>query len=66
MAIKIASDVERMADFAVNVAKSAIRIGNEELIKPLEHVKKMHDISIEMLSLSLKAYHEEDLVLAKK
>jgi phosphate transport system protein len=26
----------------------------------------MHDISIEMLSLSLKAYHEEDLVLAKK
>jgi phosphate transport system protein len=66
VAIKIASDVERMADFAVNVAKSAIRIGNEELIKPLEHVKKMHDISIEMLSLSLKAYHEEDLVLAKK
>ncbi|MCG7311865.1 phosphate signaling complex protein PhoU [Priestia flexa] len=66
VAIKIASDVERMADFAVNIAKSAIRIGTEDLIKPLEHVKKMHAISIEMLSLSLKAYHEEDLTLAKK
>lgn len=66
VAIKIASDVERMADFAVNIAKSAIRIGKEDLIKPLEHVKKMHAISIEMLSLSLKAYHEEDLTLAKK
>ncbi|MDT2045461.1 phosphate transport system regulatory protein PhoU [Priestia aryabhattai] len=66
VAIKIASDVERMADFAVNIAKSAIRIGKEDLIKPLEHVKKMHSISIEMLSLSLKAYHEENLTLAKK
>lgn len=66
VAIKIASDVERMADFAVNIAKSAIRIGKEDLIKPLEHVKNMHSISIEMLSLSLKAYHEENLTLAKK
>lgn len=66
VAIKIASDVERMADFAVNIAKSAIRIGKEDLIKPLEHVKSMHSISIEMLSLSLKAYHEENLTLAKK
>ncbi|TYR82405.1 phosphate signaling complex protein PhoU [Priestia megaterium] len=66
VAIKIASDIERMADFAVNIAKSSIRIGKEELIKPLEHVQKMHTIATEMLELSLKAYHEEDLVLAKK
>ena len=66
VAIKISSDIERMADFAVNIAKSAIRIGNEPLVKPINHIKKMHKIALEMLSLSIKAYNEEDIVLAKK
>lgn len=64
VAIKIASDIERMADFGVNIAKSAIRIGEEPLIKPLEHIKKMHKIALEMLSLSLKSFNEEDIALA--
>jgi phosphate transport system protein len=66
VAIKIANDIERIADFAVNIAKSTIRIGKEPLIKPIEHIKKMHEINKEMLNLSLEAYNEEDLVKAKK
>lgn len=66
VAIKIASDIERMADFAVNIAKSTIRIGKEPLIKPLEHITQMHKLATEMLSLSLKSYYEEDILLAKK
>lgn len=66
VSIKIAADIERMADNAVNIAKSAIRIGNEPLIKPIEQIKKMHKLASEMLSLSLKAYHEEDVALARK
>lgn len=66
VSIKIAADIERMADNAVNIAKSAIRIGNEPLIKPLEQIIKMHKLASEMLSLSLKAYHEEDVALARK
>ncbi|MBM7701523.1 phosphate signaling complex protein PhoU [Metabacillus iocasae] len=66
VAIKIASDLERMADFAVNIAKSTIRIGEEPLIKPLEHVKQMHTISVDMLSKCLTAYQEEDVLLAKQ
>ncbi|WP_078413775.1 phosphate signaling complex protein PhoU [Priestia abyssalis] len=66
VAIKIASDIERMADFAVNIAKSTIRIGKEPLIKPLEHITQMHKLATEMLSLSLKSYYEEDIILAKK
>jgi phosphate transport system protein len=66
VAIRIASDVERMADFAVNIAKSTIRIGDQKLIKPLEVIPKMCDIAIEMLSHSIRAYEEEDVVLAKK
>nr|WP_307347241.1 phosphate signaling complex protein PhoU [Metabacillus malikii] len=64
--IRIASDIERMADFAVNIAKSTIRIGDEPLVKPIIHIKKMHKIATEMLSLSLKAFCDEDIVLAKQ
>ncbi|WP_110111342.1 phosphate signaling complex protein PhoU [Bacillus sp. CGMCC 1.16541] len=66
VAIKIASDLERMADFGVNIAKSTIRIGEEPLIKPLEHIKEMNRISIDMLSTCLTAYQEEDVLLAKQ
>jgi phosphate transport system protein len=66
VAIKIATDIERMADFAVNIAKSTIRIGNEPLVKPIEHIKQMHALSLEMLKLSLEAYNEEDLGKAKQ
>ncbi|MTH52425.1 phosphate signaling complex protein PhoU [Bacillus mangrovi] len=66
VAIKISNEMERMADFAVNIAKSAIRIGDDPLIKPIETIKRMHAIASEMLSLSIKAFNEEDVVLAKK
>jgi phosphate transport system protein len=66
VAIKMATDIERMADHAVNIAKSTIRIGSEKLIKPLEDLPKMHRQALGMLRDSLKAYNEEDLHLAKK
>jgi phosphate transport system protein len=66
VAIKIANDIERIADFAVNIAKSTIRIGKEQLVKPIEHIKRMHVLSLEMLSLSLDAFREEDLSKAKQ
>ncbi|KSU85765.1 phosphate transport system protein [Fictibacillus enclensis] len=64
-AIKISSDVERMADFAVNIAKSTIRIGEKPLIKPLVDLPRMAEIAIGMLTDSIKAYVDEDVVLAK-
>lgn len=64
--IKIATDVERIADFAVNVAKSTIRIGQETHIEPIDKLKKMYEITAEMLRDGLKAFQEEDIKLAKK
>lgn len=66
VAIKIATDIERIADFATNIAKAAIRIGNEPLVKPIEHIKMMHEITSRMLKLSLEAFDEEDIIKAKK
>ncbi|KKK33188.1 PhoU family transcriptional regulator [Mesobacillus campisalis] len=66
VAIKIANEIERIADFAVNIAKSTIRIGSEPLVKPIEHIRQMHKLTLEMLNLSLEAFAEEDLGKAKK
>ncbi|KAB7709142.1 phosphate signaling complex protein PhoU [Bacillus aerolatus] len=65
-AIKIATDVERIADFAVNIAKSTIRIGTEPHGQFLAGIKQMHSILLEMLTLSLEAFNEEDIEKAKK
>lgn len=65
-AIKIVTDVERVADFAVNIAKSTIRIGKDSELAPVENIRKMHGILLEMLRLSLEAYNEEDIEKAKK
>ncbi|WP_408006776.1 phosphate signaling complex protein PhoU [Pseudalkalibacillus sp. A8] len=65
VSIKISSDVERIADFAVNIAKSVIRIGNEPLIKPLEDIPDLAETAKSMLTEAIEAYKEEDIVLAK-
>ncbi len=66
VAIKIATDLERIADFAVNIAKSTIRIGKEEHVKPIQSLKKMHEITAEMLNDALVAFEKEDIQKAKK
>jgi phosphate transport system protein len=66
VAIKIATDIERIADFATNIAKAAIRIGNEPLVKPIDHIKQMHAIASDMLKTALEAFTEEDIAKAKK
>lgn len=66
VAIKIATDIERIADFAVNIAKSTIRIGSEEHIKPIVHIKEMYEITSRMLKMSLEAFNEEDVRKAKE
>lgn len=64
--IKIATDVERIADFAVNIAKSTIRIGQEPHIKSIDKLKRMFEITEEMLKDGLIAFQDEDIQLAKK
>jgi phosphate transport system protein len=63
VSIKIATDLERMADFAVNVAKSTIRIGQEPHIKEANKLKKMYEISSVMLKEALIAYQQEELFI---
>lgn len=64
--IKISSEVERIADNAVNIAKSTLQIGKEKHIKEIYEIPKMMDIALDMLSTALTAYYAEDVIIAKK
>lgn len=66
VALKISSEVERIGDLAVNIAKSTIHIGNEKHIKEIVDIPKMMDMALEMLSESLTAFYSEDTELAKR
>ncbi|WP_144562240.1 phosphate signaling complex protein PhoU [Neobacillus bataviensis] len=66
VALKISSEVERIADNAVNIAKSTLHIGQEKHIKEIVDIPKMMDLALEMLSDSLKAFLTEDVDLARK
>lgn len=65
-ALKIITDLERMGDHAVNIAKITLEIGIEPLIKPLIDIPKMAEIAQNMVKLSLDAFVKEDVELAEK
>lgn len=47
---KMVTDLERIGDFAVNIAKETINIGQEEHIEPIYYIPKMKVIILDMLS----------------
>jgi len=59
-ALKIITDLERMADHAVDISKIAIRLKDETYIKPLIDLPRMADIAIQMVKDSLEAYVDHD------
>ncbi len=65
-ALKLITDLERMGDHAVNIAKITLEIGEEPLIKPLIDIPKMAEICQDMVRLSLDAFVKEDITLAEK
>jgi phosphate transport system protein len=61
---KMVNDLERMADYATDIAKITTRIGSEPLIKPLVDIPRMAYLSQKMVKQSLDAYVREDVQLA--
>ena len=58
---KIVTDLERMADYAVDVAKITLRLKDEKYIKELIDIPKMAEIVILMIKDSLDAYVAGDI-----
>lgn len=65
-AIKISTDLERMADHAVNIAKSTIRLGKEHDLEIHPKLRKMEQVASEMVNFAIEAFDNEDVTIAKK
>lgn len=65
-AFRIASDLERMGDLAVDVAKVVLRLEGQELIKPLIDLPRMAEIVQQMTYESIQSFIQENVDLAYK
>ncbi len=59
-ALKIATDLERVGDHAVNIAQSAIRLSQSRPIAPEPEIVEMARLTREMLSDALEAFIRGD------
>ena len=62
---EIATELERIADYAKGIANIALMIGNEVLIKPLVDVPRMAEKACDMLHRSLEAFLRQDVEEAR-
>ncbi|MFD0958345.1 phosphate signaling complex protein PhoU [Paenibacillus chungangensis] len=65
-AFRIASDLERMGDLSVDIAKVVLRLDGQELIKPLIDLPRMADIIGTMTDESIQSFVQENVDLAYK
>ncbi len=64
MAMKITTDLERMGDFAVNIAERALELNQEPMLKPYIDIPKMRAIAQSMIRDALDAFVRKDKQLA--
>jgi phosphate transport system protein len=59
-AIKIASDIERIGDYAKNIAKRAIVLAAHAPLKPVASIPRMSQLALQIIKDVLDAYIEKD------
>lgn len=64
-ALKIITDLERIADYAVDIAKITIKLAHEKYIKELIDIPRMSEIAVSMVKGSIDAYVNLDIEEAK-
>jgi phosphate transport system protein len=63
--LNVITDLERMGDYAEGIAKIAIMLGGEPLIKSLVFTPKMAEKTVDMLRRSIQAFVKRDADTAK-
>ncbi len=61
----LASELERMGDYAAGIAKTVLRMGDEPLVKPLVDMPRMAEEDRQMLRDALDAYVTRDAEKAR-
>ena len=65
-AIHLATDLERMGDYASGIAEITLLIRGDQRLQPLIDIPRMSDIGIDMLNESLKAFIDKDASKARE
>lgn len=63
-ALKIITDMERIADHSSDIAEITIRMAGEKYIKPLIDIPKMAEMAKQMVNRAIDAYVRQDMELA--
>ena len=63
--LKIASDFERIGDYATNIAEIVLELKNEDYIKPLVMIPELSEIVSDMLDAVLEAFITRNVDLAE-
>ena len=64
MVMKITTDLERIADLAVDIAQRVLELSGKPLLKPLVDIPKLAELAKEMVISSLNAFVNKDADLA--
>jgi phosphate transport system protein len=64
-AMKLSSNLERMADMAVNIARNGRKLNQHPALPELHWIEPMRDEAMAMLSDSIEAFLQEDDTLAR-
>jgi phosphate transport system protein len=64
--LNITTEIERIGDYAVGIARIVILIGDEPPLKPLIDIPRMAEQTVDMLRRSLEAFINRDAEAAKK
>ncbi len=65
-ALKIITDMERIADHAADIAELTIRMADLKQVKPLIDIPHMADLAKKMVTKSIDSYVKQDIALAKE
>jgi len=65
-ALKIITDMERIADQAADIAELTIRMAEMKYIKPLIDIPLMADLVKKMVIKSIDSYIKQDIILARE
>jgi phosphate transport system protein len=64
--LNITTEIERIGDYAVGIARVVVMTGDEPPLKPLIDIPRMADQTVNMLRRSLDAFINRDAEAAKK
>ena len=65
-ALKIITDMERIADHSSDIAEITIRMAGQKYIKPLIDIPKMAELAKQMVNKSIDAYIKQDIKMAEE